>query len=160
VEIARAKRFSELKFDYFKPPVVCIRRSLFTAQSLTSITTQAWLSATAACDLIIVASTCFYLLKSRSTGFQRSTDHIVFRIIKVGYAIRERCTQLNRECSGNGRDWRVLCHVCIGRPRPVRQIQWEQLPSGCMHRAFQGVFQQYYDCELVLPRPLFLFIFY
>ncbi|KAJ7885388.1 hypothetical protein B0H13DRAFT_2343260 [Mycena leptocephala] len=64
VEIARAKRFSELKFDYFKPPV-------------------AWLSATAACDLIIVASTCFYLLKSRSTGFQRSTDHIVFRIIKV-----------------------------------------------------------------------------
>ncbi|KAJ6546838.1 hypothetical protein B0H19DRAFT_1265828 [Mycena capillaripes] len=64
VEIGRAQRFSLLKFDYFKAPV-------------------AWLSATAACDLLIVASTCYYLLKSGRLGFHRSTDRIVSRIIKV-----------------------------------------------------------------------------
>jgi len=64
VEINRAGRFSALQYDYFKQPV-------------------AWLSATAACDLIIVASTCYYLLKSRDRGFKRSTDRMVSRIIKV-----------------------------------------------------------------------------
>ncbi|KAJ7814545.1 hypothetical protein B0H14DRAFT_2604050 [Mycena olivaceomarginata] len=64
VIISRAGRFSLLQYDHFKQPV-------------------AWLSATAACDLIIVASTCFYLLKSRNQGFQRSTDRMVSRIIKV-----------------------------------------------------------------------------
>jgi len=64
VEISRAGRFSLLQYDYFKQPV-------------------AWLSATAACDLIIVASTCFYLLKSRRRGFQRSTDRMVSRIITL-----------------------------------------------------------------------------
>ncbi|KAJ7253372.1 hypothetical protein B0H12DRAFT_596551 [Mycena haematopus] len=63
VEISRAGRFSALQYDYFKQPV-------------------AWLSATAACDLIIVASTCFYLLKARQ-GVQRSTNNMVFRVIKV-----------------------------------------------------------------------------
>ncbi|KAJ7891243.1 hypothetical protein B0H14DRAFT_3126352 [Mycena olivaceomarginata] len=64
VTISRAGRFSLLQYDHFKQPV-------------------AWLSVTAACDLIIVASTCFYLLKSRNQGFQRSTDRMVSRIIKV-----------------------------------------------------------------------------
>ncbi|KAF7353771.1 hypothetical protein MVEN_01062500 [Mycena venus] len=73
VEISRAGRFSELQFNYFKPPV-------------------AWLSATAACDLVIVASTCFYLLKSRHRGFQHSTDRMVFRIIKVTVETGLLCT--------------------------------------------------------------------
>ncbi|KAJ6500687.1 hypothetical protein C8R45DRAFT_978626 [Mycena sanguinolenta] len=65
VEIAQAGTFSAIQYNYFKAPI-------------------AWLSATAACDLIVVASTCFYLLKSRAgLGFHRSTDNMVFRIIKV-----------------------------------------------------------------------------
>ncbi|KAF8191554.1 hypothetical protein K438DRAFT_895548 [Mycena galopus ATCC 62051] len=63
VEISKAGRFSALQYDYFQQPV-------------------AWLSATAACDLIIVASTCFYLLRSRQ-GLHRSTDGMVFRVIRV-----------------------------------------------------------------------------
>ncbi|KAJ7491120.1 hypothetical protein FB451DRAFT_1514575 [Mycena latifolia] len=43
----------------------------------------AWLTATALADLIIVAGTVFYLLKARQPGFRRSTDAVLFRIIKV-----------------------------------------------------------------------------
>ncbi|KAJ7891245.1 hypothetical protein B0H14DRAFT_2432432 [Mycena olivaceomarginata] len=63
-EISRAGRFSLLQYDHFKQPV-------------------AWLAATAACDLIIVASTSFYLLTSREKGFRQSTDRMVSRIVMV-----------------------------------------------------------------------------
>ncbi|KAJ7684446.1 hypothetical protein DFH06DRAFT_7258 [Mycena polygramma] len=64
VEIMLAGRFSLLQFSYIKAPV-------------------AWLAATAAADLLIVVSTCYYLLRTRRTGFQHSTDRIVSRIIKI-----------------------------------------------------------------------------
>ncbi|KAJ7491118.1 hypothetical protein FB451DRAFT_1166416 [Mycena latifolia] len=64
VLIARAGKFSLLEFSLMKPPV-------------------AWLTATALADLIIVAGTVFYILKARQPGFRRSTDAVLFRIIKV-----------------------------------------------------------------------------
>ncbi|KAF7298433.1 hypothetical protein MKEN_01368400 [Mycena kentingensis (nom. inval.)] len=63
VSIAQAQHFSALQFQYFKIPT-------------------AWLSAAAAADLLIVASTCFYLLRSR-VGINRSLDAIVVGIIKI-----------------------------------------------------------------------------
>ncbi|KAJ7144932.1 hypothetical protein C8R43DRAFT_1013529 [Mycena crocata] len=64
VEIGRAKKFSLLQFHLFKPPV-------------------AWLAATALSDLVIAASTSFYLLKSRRSGFRHSTDAVISRIVKI-----------------------------------------------------------------------------
>ncbi|KAJ7063659.1 hypothetical protein C8F01DRAFT_1133841 [Mycena amicta] len=62
--ISRAGRFSRLSYDAMKPPV-------------------AWLSATAAVDIIIVAATVYYLLKARQPGFRGATYAAVNRIIKV-----------------------------------------------------------------------------
>ncbi|KAJ7063676.1 hypothetical protein C8F01DRAFT_1133909 [Mycena amicta] len=64
IDIARAGRYSLLQFSSFKVPV-------------------AWLSATALCDLVIVASTCYYLLKNRRPGFNPSTTALISRIIKI-----------------------------------------------------------------------------
>jgi len=64
IEICRAGKFSLLQFDLLRPPV-------------------AWLGATALSDLIIVAGTTFYVLKGRQPGFRRTTDAVLFRIIRV-----------------------------------------------------------------------------
>ncbi|KAK7035858.1 hypothetical protein R3P38DRAFT_3263339 [Favolaschia claudopus] len=66
IEISRAGKYSslQLRYDSFQQPV-------------------AWLSATAACDLIIVASTCYYLLKPRRSDFKHSTNRMVTRIIMI-----------------------------------------------------------------------------
>ncbi|KAJ7150795.1 hypothetical protein C8R46DRAFT_1008285 [Mycena filopes] len=64
VDIILAKRFSQLTFDQLRPPI-------------------AWLSATAACDLIIVAATLYYIMKSRQPGLHQVTKTSVSRIIKV-----------------------------------------------------------------------------
>ncbi|KAF8128803.1 hypothetical protein K438DRAFT_1888211 [Mycena galopus ATCC 62051] len=55
VLIVRAGRFSLLNFDRLKPPV-------------------AWLAATAACDLVIVFATVFYMLRARQTEFKTPTQ--------------------------------------------------------------------------------------
>jgi len=44
--------------------------------------TVTWLAATSTCDLIIVSSTVFYLLKSRKPEF-KNTNAILARIIKI-----------------------------------------------------------------------------
>ncbi|KAJ7243153.1 hypothetical protein B0H12DRAFT_1131143 [Mycena haematopus] len=62
VDIIRAKEFSQFR--------------LLTAP-------EAWLSATAAADLIIVASMVFYLLKAKQPGFKSKTKTTVSRIIKI-----------------------------------------------------------------------------
>ncbi|KAF7298403.1 hypothetical protein MKEN_01365000 [Mycena kentingensis (nom. inval.)] len=62
--IAKANHFSRLTFEALKPPV-------------------AWLSATAAADLIIVAATVYYLLRARQPGFRGATYVAVNRIIRV-----------------------------------------------------------------------------
>ncbi|KAJ7177092.1 hypothetical protein C8R46DRAFT_48396 [Mycena filopes] len=64
VLIAQAGRFSLLQFSTFKQPV-------------------AWLAATALCDIIIVISTCYYLLKARVPGFHQTTDRMILRIIRL-----------------------------------------------------------------------------
>ncbi|KAJ7919623.1 hypothetical protein B0H13DRAFT_1988434 [Mycena leptocephala] len=66
VEIVRAGKFSLLDFNRLKPPV-------------------AWLASTAACDLIIVAATVFFIMKARQTEFKFSnaTNIAISRIIKV-----------------------------------------------------------------------------
>ncbi|KAJ7499279.1 hypothetical protein FB451DRAFT_1384987 [Mycena latifolia] len=63
IEICLAKRFSQLQYTNVKP-------------------TDTWLAATSACDLIIVSSMAFYLLKSRNSEF-RYTNAIVSRILKM-----------------------------------------------------------------------------
>nr|GAT54410.1 predicted protein [Mycena chlorophos] len=64
VLINRAGRYSLLTYEAMKPPV-------------------AWLSATAAVDLIIVSATIYYLLKARQPGFRGATYAAINRIIKV-----------------------------------------------------------------------------
>ncbi|KAF7303496.1 hypothetical protein MIND_00578600 [Mycena indigotica] len=64
VQIIQAKHFSALTFDRMKPPI-------------------AWLSATAAADLLIVVATIYYLLKAREPGFSGATQAAVTRIITV-----------------------------------------------------------------------------
>ncbi|KAJ7046330.1 hypothetical protein C8F04DRAFT_987998 [Mycena alexandri] len=64
VEILQAGRFSLLQFNRLKPPV-------------------AWLSATAASDLTIVATTVFYMLKAREPEFRNVTNVAITRIIRV-----------------------------------------------------------------------------
>ncbi|KAF7349363.1 hypothetical protein MSAN_01726100 [Mycena sanguinolenta] len=62
VDIIRSKVFSH--FHFFVPP-------------------EAWLSATAACDLIIVAGMVFYLLKAKQPEFETKTKVTLSRIIKL-----------------------------------------------------------------------------
>ncbi|KAF7294573.1 hypothetical protein MIND_00993800 [Mycena indigotica] len=62
VEINRAGHFSMLHFR--KIPAM-------------------WLASTAACDLLIVASTCFYLLVVRTRGLNPTTDHVISRIVRI-----------------------------------------------------------------------------
>ncbi|KAF7349361.1 hypothetical protein MSAN_01725900 [Mycena sanguinolenta] len=62
VDIIRAKVFSQ--FRLFIPP-------------------QAWLSATAVCDLTIVAGMVFYLLKAKQPEFKAKTKATLSRIIKL-----------------------------------------------------------------------------
>ncbi|KAJ7752619.1 hypothetical protein B0H16DRAFT_1545969 [Mycena metata] len=64
VQILQAGRFSLLQFNRLKPPV-------------------AWLSATAASDLIIVGATAFYMLKARQPEFRNVTNVAITRIIRV-----------------------------------------------------------------------------
>ncbi|KAF7341205.1 hypothetical protein MVEN_01855900 [Mycena venus] len=65
VDIVRAKRFSLLQADHLKPPI-------------------AWLSATAAADLIIVASTLYYIHRARDKEFNfHETNITLSRIIRV-----------------------------------------------------------------------------
>ncbi|KAJ7728902.1 hypothetical protein B0H16DRAFT_1587920 [Mycena metata] len=64
VDIIRAKRFSQLTFEQLRPPI-------------------AWLSATAACDLIIVAATLYYIIQARQPGLRQVTKTSLSRIIKV-----------------------------------------------------------------------------
>ncbi|KAJ7221418.1 hypothetical protein GGX14DRAFT_669639 [Mycena pura] len=63
VEICLAKQFSQLQTSNVRP-------------------TATWLAATSLCDLIIVASMVFYLLRSCEPEFKR-TQAIVSRIIKI-----------------------------------------------------------------------------
>ncbi|KAJ6493041.1 hypothetical protein C8R45DRAFT_1135949 [Mycena sanguinolenta] len=62
VDIVRAKEFS--RFRLFKPP-------------------EAWLSAMAAADLIIVAGTVFYLLKAQEPDFRRKMKATLSQIIRI-----------------------------------------------------------------------------
>ncbi|KAJ7874969.1 hypothetical protein B0H14DRAFT_2716899 [Mycena olivaceomarginata] len=65
VDIIRAGRFSRLQAEHLRPPI-------------------AWLSATAAADLIIVAATLYYIIKSKDREFDfRATNIMLSRIIKV-----------------------------------------------------------------------------
>ncbi|KAF8198759.1 hypothetical protein K438DRAFT_2016186 [Mycena galopus ATCC 62051] len=65
VDIVRAKLFSQLQEEHIKAPI-------------------AWLSATAAADLIIVAATLYFIMKARNREFQfRSTNIALSRIIRV-----------------------------------------------------------------------------
>ncbi|CAK5279219.1 unnamed protein product [Mycena citricolor] len=64
VQISQRGRFSNLQFNFFKVPV-------------------AWLASTAVNDIIIVAGTCYYLLKARTPGFTQATEHMLGRVIKV-----------------------------------------------------------------------------
>ncbi|KAJ7095463.1 hypothetical protein C8R43DRAFT_1114969 [Mycena crocata] len=66
VLIVRAGKFSRLEFAHLKPPI-------------------AWLSATAASDLIIVLGTVFYVLKAKQPEFRTSTQAALSRIVKAGY---------------------------------------------------------------------------
>ncbi|KAJ7184650.1 hypothetical protein C8R46DRAFT_1299936 [Mycena filopes] len=63
VEICLAKRFSDL-------------------QNTNVVPTALWLGTTSLCDLIIVGSTTFYLLKSRSS-ILKSTNAIIYRVVKI-----------------------------------------------------------------------------
>ncbi|KAJ6606013.1 hypothetical protein DFH09DRAFT_1386350 [Mycena vulgaris] len=63
IEICLARRFSDLQSSNLKPTVT-------------------WLAATGACDLIIVSSTAFYLMKSWKPEF-RKTNAILSKIIKL-----------------------------------------------------------------------------
>ncbi|KAJ7132635.1 hypothetical protein C8R46DRAFT_1326693 [Mycena filopes] len=62
VDIVRAKRFSQL--SSLRPPI-------------------AWLSATAACDLLIVFATVFYMMRARQPGLKQVTTTALSRIIRV-----------------------------------------------------------------------------
>ncbi|KAK7038425.1 hypothetical protein R3P38DRAFT_2905899 [Favolaschia claudopus] len=66
VDIIRAGRFSQISAEQLKPPI-------------------AWLSATAAADLIIVASTLYYIIKARDNEFQfeSATNRSISRVIRV-----------------------------------------------------------------------------
>ncbi|KAJ7266096.1 hypothetical protein C8J57DRAFT_1329386 [Mycena rebaudengoi] len=66
VLIVRAGRFSLLNFDRLKPPV-------------------AWLAATAACDVVIVFATVFYLLRARQTELKIPTqsNSAISRIVRL-----------------------------------------------------------------------------
>ncbi|KAF8198754.1 hypothetical protein K438DRAFT_1759406 [Mycena galopus ATCC 62051] len=65
VVINRAKLFSKLEEQHLKAPL-------------------AWLSATAAADILIVAATLYYITKARNREFQfRSTNIVLSRIIRV-----------------------------------------------------------------------------
>ncbi|KAJ7091462.1 hypothetical protein B0H15DRAFT_237739 [Mycena belliarum] len=70
--VANARKFSLLQYRFFKTPV-------------------AWLASTALADSIIVGATVYYLLKLRQPGFNRSTDALLFRIIKVTAATGVVC---------------------------------------------------------------------
>ncbi|KAJ7135839.1 hypothetical protein C8R44DRAFT_769144 [Mycena epipterygia] len=63
VNICLAKRFSQLQYDNVKA-------------------TATWLAATSSCDLIIVSSMIFYIMKSRKPEF-KNTNLILGRIIKI-----------------------------------------------------------------------------
>ncbi|KAF7364260.1 hypothetical protein MSAN_01085800 [Mycena sanguinolenta] len=66
VDIIRAKRFSLLRSEQLRPPI-------------------AWLSATAATDIIIVAATLYYITRARDSEFKFSntTNTAISRIIRV-----------------------------------------------------------------------------
>lgn len=64
VNICIAKKFSLLQFDNLVP-------------------TATWLAATSTCDLIIVFSIVFYLVKARSPDFRGPTKLMVSRIITI-----------------------------------------------------------------------------
>jgi hypothetical protein len=87
VEIVRAGKFSLLDFNRLKPPVVC--RSVQFSRLLSAYFPQAWLASTAACDLIIVAATVFFIMKARQTEFKFSnaTNIAISRVIKVSPAV-------------------------------------------------------------------------
>ncbi|KAJ6606011.1 hypothetical protein DFH09DRAFT_244 [Mycena vulgaris] len=63
IDICSAKRFSQLQYTNVTPTAI-------------------WLAATAVCDLVIVSSTVFFLLKSRKPEF-RKTNAILSKIIKL-----------------------------------------------------------------------------
>ncbi|KAJ7778761.1 hypothetical protein DFH07DRAFT_950773 [Mycena maculata] len=58
-------------------------RELSLLQRETLDPTAMWLAATSLCDLIIVLSTAFYLLKERSPEFQGNTNTLASRMVKL-----------------------------------------------------------------------------
>lgn len=55
---------------------------------------QAWLAATATCDLIIVFATVFYMMKARQREYSTTTNVAVSRIIRVSSSICHNCQLL------------------------------------------------------------------
>jgi hypothetical protein len=84
VLILRAKTFEELQFHSLKVPAVRLTYSAENQITHADVEcTQAWLAATAFCDLVIVAATTFYVYKQRTPTFSRTTLAALSRILKV-----------------------------------------------------------------------------
>jgi len=63
---------------------ICIAKKFSLLQSHNIIPTATWLAATSCADLLIVASTVFYLLKSREPEFpSKRTNSIISRVITL-----------------------------------------------------------------------------
>ncbi|KAJ7118965.1 hypothetical protein C8R44DRAFT_789757 [Mycena epipterygia] len=62
---------------------ICMAKKFSLLQSNNLVPTVTWLAATSLCDLIIVFSTVFYLVKSRRPEFQLRTNLVISRIIMI-----------------------------------------------------------------------------
>ncbi|KAJ7491076.1 hypothetical protein FB451DRAFT_1221944 [Mycena latifolia] len=63
--------------------VICIAKKFSLLQIHNEIATATWLAATALCDLIIVFSTVFYLIRSTQPEFRKTTNVAITRIIMI-----------------------------------------------------------------------------
>lgn len=62
---------------------ICIAKKYSLLQSHNLVPTVTWLAATSLCDLLIVSSTVFYLVKARTSEFQKTTNQIITRIVML-----------------------------------------------------------------------------
>ncbi|KAJ7032515.1 hypothetical protein C8F04DRAFT_1235299 [Mycena alexandri] len=61
---------------------ICIAKKFSNLQNTNVRATALWLGSAALCDLIIVGSTAFYLLRSRNSAF-KTTNATIYRIVKI-----------------------------------------------------------------------------
>ncbi|KAJ7765626.1 hypothetical protein B0H16DRAFT_1523691 [Mycena metata] len=61
---------------------ICLAKKFSNLQSTNVRATALWLGSASLCDLVIVGSTTFYLLRSRDTAFKK-TNATIYRIVKI-----------------------------------------------------------------------------